>query len=344
MSSVTTIPRGWDATDIPDLTGKQFLITGGTSGIGKETARELARAGAHVTITARNAAKGAATVAEIARDRVDYKLLDLADLSSVRNFAKEFTSPIDVLILNAGVMATPFSLTKDKFEMQMGTNHLGHFALTGLLQKQIKHRVVAVSSQMHRTARIGNFLPDVYVPCEVCHGARYNRETLEVHYKGKTIAQVLDMPIEEASKFFESVPAIARFLTTLCDVGLGYVRLGQSAPTLSGGEAQRVKLATELQRRSTGRTIYVLDEPTTGLHFEDVRKLLLVLNRLVDTGNTVIVIEHNLDVIKSADWVIDLGPEGGSGGGLVVAEGRPEDIVKNSKSYTGKFLAQVLKK
>ena len=157
MSSVTTIPRGWDATDIPDLTGKQFLITGGTSGIGKETARELARAGAHVTITARNPAKGAATVAEIARDRVDFKLLDLADLSSVRNFAKEFTSPIDVLILNAGVMATPFSLTKDKFEMQMGTNHLGHFALTGLLQKQIKHRVVAVSSQMHRTARIGNF-------------------------------------------------------------------------------------------------------------------------------------------------------------------------------------------
>ena len=157
MSSVTTLPRGWDATDIPDLTGKQFLITGGTSGIGKETARELARAGAHVTITARNPAKGAATVAEIARDRVDYKLLDLADLSSVRTFAKEFTSPIDVLILNAGVMATPFSLTKDKFEMQMGTNHLGHFALTGLLQKQIKHRVVAVSSQMHRTARIGNF-------------------------------------------------------------------------------------------------------------------------------------------------------------------------------------------
>lgn len=189
-----------------------------------------------------------------------------------------------------------------------------------------------------------NFLPDVYVPCEVCHGARYNRETLEVHYKGRTIAQVLDMSIEEANNFFETVPAIARFLKTLCDVGLGYVRLGQSAPTLSGGEAQRVKLATELQRRSTGRTIYVLDEPTTGLHFEDVRKLLLVLNRLVDTGNTVIVIEHNLDVIKSADWVIDLGPEGGSGGGLVVAEGRPEEIVKNSKSYTGKYLAPVLKK
>ena len=189
-----------------------------------------------------------------------------------------------------------------------------------------------------------NFLPDVYVPCEVCHGARYNRETLEVHYKGKTIAQVLDMPIEEAHTFFESVPAIARFLKTLCDVGLGYVRLGQSAPTLSGGEAQRVKLATELQRRSTGRTIYVLDEPTTGLHFEDVRKLLLVLNRLVDTGNTVVVIEHNLDVIKSADWVIDLGPEGGSGGGLIVAEGRPEKVAKNTKSYTGKFLAEVLAK
>jgi excinuclease ABC subunit A len=188
-----------------------------------------------------------------------------------------------------------------------------------------------------------NFLPDVYVPCEVCHGARYNRETLEVHYKGKTIAEVLNMPIEEAFTFFESVPAIARYLKTLNDVGLGYVRLGQSAPTLSGGEAQRVKLATELQRRSTGRTIYVLDEPTTGLHFEDVRKLLIVLNRLVDTGNTVIVIEHNLDVIKSADWVIDLGPEGGSGGGVVVAEGTPEVVAKNRASYTGTFLADSLK-
>ena len=188
-----------------------------------------------------------------------------------------------------------------------------------------------------------NFLPDVYVPCEVCHGARYNRETLEVHYKGKTIAEVLNRPIEEAVTFFESVPAIARYLKTLNDVGLGYVRLGQSAPTLSGGEAQRVKLATELQRRSTGRTIYVLDEPTTGLHFEDVRKLLIVLNRLVDTGNTVIVIEHNLDVIKSADWVIDLGPEGGSGGGVVVAEGTPEVVAKNKASYTGTFLADSLK-
>ena len=188
-----------------------------------------------------------------------------------------------------------------------------------------------------------NFLPDVYVPCEVCHGARYNRETLEVRYKGKTIAEVLDMPIEHAAEFFESVPAIARYLKTLNDVGLGYVRLGQSAPTLSGGEAQRVKLATELQRRSTGRTIYVLDEPTTGLHFEDVRKLLLVLDRLVETGNTVIVIEHNLDVIKSADWVIDMGPEGGSGGGLVIAEGTPEEVAKNKKSYTGTFLAEVLK-
>jgi excinuclease ABC subunit A len=164
-----------------------------------------------------------------------------------------------------------------------------------------------------------NFLPDVYVPCEVCHGARYNRETLEVHYKGKT-----------------------RYLKTLCDVGLGYVRLGQSAPTLSGGEAQRVKLATELQRRSTGRTIYVLDEPTTGLHFEDVSKLLIVLNRLVDAGNTVVVIEHNLDVIKCADWVIDLGPEGGSRGGSVIAEGTPEDVAKDKKSFTGVFLKQVL--
>ena len=187
-----------------------------------------------------------------------------------------------------------------------------------------------------------NFLPDVYVPCEVCHGARYNRETLEVHFKGKTIAEVLDMPIEQARDFFDAVPTIARFLKTLCDVGLGYVRLGQSAPTLSGGEAQRVKLATELQRRSTGRTIYVLDEPTTGLHFEDVSKLLGVLNRLVDTGNTVVVIEHNLDVIKSADWVIDMGPEGGFRGGTVVAEGTPEDVAKNSASYTGHFLAEIL--
>ena len=188
-----------------------------------------------------------------------------------------------------------------------------------------------------------NFLPDVYVPCEVCHGARYNRETLEVHYKGKTIADVLNMPIEQAHSFFESVPTIARFLKTLCDVGLGYVRLGQSAPTLSGGEAQRVKLATELQRRSTGRTIYVLDEPTTGLHFEDVNKLLGVLNRLVESGNTVVVIEHNLDVIKSSDWVIDMGPEGGFRGGTVVAEGTPEEISKASASYTGQFLADILK-
>ena len=187
-----------------------------------------------------------------------------------------------------------------------------------------------------------NFLPDVYVPCEVCHGARYNRETLEVHYKGKTIAQVLDMPIEQAHTFFESVPTIARYLKTLCDVGLGYVRLGQSAPTLSGGEAQRVKLATELQRRSTGRTIYVLDEPTTGLHFEDVNKLLGVLKRLVEGGNTVIVIEHNLDVIKSSDWVIDMGPEGGFRGGLVVAEGTPEEVAKVAASYTGQFLAEIL--
>jgi excinuclease ABC subunit A len=187
-----------------------------------------------------------------------------------------------------------------------------------------------------------NFLPDVYVPCEVCHGARYNRETLEVHYKGKTIAEVLDMPIEVAHEFFESVPTIARYLKTLCDVGLGYVRLGQSAPTLSGGEAQRVKLATELQRRSTGRTIYVLDEPTTGLHFEDVNKLLGVLKRLVETGNTVVVIEHNLDVIKSSDWVIDMGPEGGFRGGLVVAQGTPEEVAKVKESYTGQFLAEIL--
>ena len=187
-----------------------------------------------------------------------------------------------------------------------------------------------------------NFLPDVYVPCEVCHGARYNRETLEVHYKGRTIAEVLDMPIEEAVDFFAAVPAIRRHLATLVDVGLGYVRLGQPAPTLSGGEAQRVKLATELQKRSTGRTVYVLDEPTTGLHFEDIRKLLVVLGRLVDQGNTVLVIEHNLDVIKTADWIVDMGPEGGSRGGLVVAQGTPEEVAGNPESHTGTFLRPLL--
>ncbi|MEU8271082.1 excinuclease ABC subunit UvrA [Sphaerisporangium sp. NPDC049002] len=187
-----------------------------------------------------------------------------------------------------------------------------------------------------------NFLPDVYVPCEVCHGARYNRETLEVHYKGKTISEVLDMSIEEALAFFDAIPAIKRHLKTLNDVGLGYVRLGQPATTLSGGEAQRVKLASELQRRSTGRTVYVLDEPTTGLHFEDIRKLLGVLGRLVDSGNTVIVIEHNLDVIKTADWVIDMGPEGGSRGGLVLATGTPEQVARIEDSHTGRFLSKIL--
>jgi len=187
-----------------------------------------------------------------------------------------------------------------------------------------------------------NFLPDVYVACEVCGGARYNRDTLQVHYKGKNIAEVLQMSISEAAEFFEPISAIHRYLKTLVDVGLGYVRLGQSATTLSGGEAQRVKLATELQKRSTGRTVYVLDEPTTGLHFDDVRKLLLVLNGLVDKGNTVIVIEHNLDVIKSADWVIDLGPEGGSGGGEVIATGTPEQLAKMPQSFTGLFLRELL--
>ncbi|MFB9743124.1 excinuclease ABC subunit UvrA [Pseudonocardia sulfidoxydans] len=187
-----------------------------------------------------------------------------------------------------------------------------------------------------------NFLPDVYVPCEVCHGARYNRETLEVHYKGKTVADVLDMPIEEAAEFFEPISSISRYLKTLVDVGLGYVRLGQPAPTLSGGEAQRVKLASELQKRSNGRTVYILDEPTTGLHFEDIRKLLLVINGLVDKGNSVIVIEHNLDVIKTSDWVIDMGPEGGSGGGTVLAEGTPEQVAAVEASYTGRFLRDLV--
>ncbi len=187
-----------------------------------------------------------------------------------------------------------------------------------------------------------NFLPDVYVPCEVCHGARYNRETLEVHYKGKTIADVLNMPIEEGAEFFAAFSPIARHLNTLVDVGLGYVRLGQPATTLSGGEAQRVKLAAELQKRSNGRSVYVLDEPTTGLHFEDIRKLLMVLQGLVDKGNTVITIEHNLDVIKSADWIVDLGPDGGSGGGQVVAAGTPEQVAKSTTSHTAAFLAEIL--
>jgi excinuclease ABC subunit A len=187
-----------------------------------------------------------------------------------------------------------------------------------------------------------HFLPDVYVPCEVCKGKRYNRDTLEITFKGKNISEVLEMPIEEALEFFANQPPIARHMQTLVDVGLGYVRLGQPAPTLSGGEAQRVKLASELAKRSTGHTIYILDEPTTGLHFEDIRKLLGVLGRLVDQGNSVLVIEHNLEVVKTADWLIDLGPEGGSGGGSIVAEGTPEEVAAVPESHTGRFLAPLL--
>ena len=187
-----------------------------------------------------------------------------------------------------------------------------------------------------------HFLPDVYVPCEVCAGRRYNRETLEILWKGHNIADVLEMSVEEALGFFEHQPKIVRVLQTLFDVGLGYVRLGQPAPTLSGGEAQRIKLASELGKRSTGRTFYILDEPTTGLHFEDIRKLLQVLHRLVDSGNTVVVIEHNLDVVKSVDHVIDLGPEGGSGGGRIIAIGTPEEIAQVGESYTGKFLREMV--
>jgi excinuclease ABC subunit A len=187
-----------------------------------------------------------------------------------------------------------------------------------------------------------HFLPDVYVPCEVCKGARYNRDTLEITFKGKNIAEVLNMPVSEALDFFSNQPSIARYMQTLVDVGLGYVRLGQSAPTLSGGEAQRVKLASELAKRSTGHTMYLLDEPTTGLHFEDVRRLLTVLSRLVDQGNTVLVIEHNLDVIKTGDWLIDLGPEGGNGGGTIVGTGTPEEIAAIAESHTGRYLAPLL--
>jgi excinuclease ABC subunit A len=186
-----------------------------------------------------------------------------------------------------------------------------------------------------------HFLPDVFVPCEVCKGARYNRDTLDITFKGKNIADILDMPVADAVDFFANQPRISRHMQTFVDVGLGYVRLGQSAPTLSGGEAQRVKLASELSKRSTGHTIYLLDEPTTGLHFEDVRRLLIVLARLVDQGNTVLVIEHNLDVIKTADWVIDLGPEGGNGGGTVVAEGSPEVVATIEASHTGRYLSSM---
>lgn len=187
-----------------------------------------------------------------------------------------------------------------------------------------------------------HFLPDVYVPCEVCHGKRYNRETLEVKFKGKSIADVLDMTVDEAYEFFINIERLKVKLQTLKDVGLGYIKLGQSSTTLSGGEAQRVKLATELSKRSTGKTIYVLDEPTTGLHSYDVRKLIDIIQRLTEGGNTVVVIEHNLDVIKCADYIIDLGPEGGDGGGAIVATGTPEEVVKVERSYTGKYLKNML--
>ena len=186
-----------------------------------------------------------------------------------------------------------------------------------------------------------NFLPDVYVPCEVCKGKRYNREALEIHYKGKNIADVLDMTIEEAMSFFANVPSVYNKMKTLNDVGLGYMRLGQPATTLSGGEAQRVKLSTELSRRATGRTMYILDEPTTGLHFADVDRLLEVLQRLVDAGNSIVVIEHNMEIIKSADWIIDLGPEGGDAGGEVIAQGTPEDVAENERSFTGYYLKRM---
>ncbi len=189
-----------------------------------------------------------------------------------------------------------------------------------------------------------HFLPDVYVPCDQCKGKRYNRETLEIRYKGKTIHQVLDMTVEEAREFFDAIPMIARKLQTLMDVGLSYIRLGQSSTTLSGGEAQRVKLATELSKRDTGKTLYILDEPTTGLHFADIKQLLEVLHRLRDQGNTIVVIEHNLDVIKTADWIVDLGPEGGSGGGQIIATGTPEQVAKVKSSHTACFLKLILEK
>ena len=187
-----------------------------------------------------------------------------------------------------------------------------------------------------------HFLPDVYVPCDVCHSKRYNRETLEIRYKGMTINEVLGMTVEQAYEFFKAVPTVSKKLSTLLDVGLGYITLGQSATTLSGGEAQRVKLALELSKRDTGRTLYILDEPTTGLHFQDIQLLLTVIHRLRDHGNTVVVIEHNLDVIKTADWIIDLGPEGGEGGGQIINQGTPEQIIQSTAGYTAHFLKQTL--
>jgi excinuclease ABC subunit A len=187
-----------------------------------------------------------------------------------------------------------------------------------------------------------HFLPDIYVPCDVCHGRRYNRETLEIQYKGRNIQEVLEMTVEQAHEFFNAVPTIERKLQTLLDVGLGYVKLGQSATTLSGGEAQRVKLSLELSKRDTGRTLYILDEPTTGLHFRDIELLLGVLHRLRDHGNTVVVIEHNLDVIKTADWLVDLGPEGGDGGGRIIAQGSPEHVAQQPDSFTGQYLRAIL--
>jgi len=219
---------------------------------------------------------------------------------------------------------------------------------TGMVSSPDMYRPVSDSAQCEACKGDGqikiemHFLPDVYVPCEVCKGARYNRETLQVTYKGKTVSDILEMSVEEALHFFENIPPIKRKFQTLYDVGLGYIKLGQPATTLSGGEAQRVKLASELQRRSTGKTFYILDEPTTGLHFDDVRQLLAVLQRLVDAGNTVLVIEHNLDVVKSADHIIDLGPEGGDAGGEIVVAGTPEDVAAHPTSHTGRFLRPVL--
>ena len=189
-----------------------------------------------------------------------------------------------------------------------------------------------------------HFLPDIYVPCDICHGRRYNRETLDIRYKGKNIDEALRLSVEEAHEFFAAIPVIARKLQTLMDVGLSYIKLGQNATTLSGGEAQRVKLSRELSKRDTGKTLYILDEPTTGLHFHDIQQLLEVLHRLRDHGNTIVIIEHNLDVIKTADWVIDLGPEGGAGGGHIIAEGAPEQLARHKTSYTGQFLKPLLKK
>ena len=349
---------------------KRILVTGATSGIGRATALRLANADTEIIITGRRKERLDALKAEIEAKGATCVALNF----DVRSEAEciEYLKPlgrVDVLVNNAGLAAGLEHIDKLVVVDQspIGRTPRSNPATYSNVFSDIRKLFEATPDAQIRGFKAGrfsfnvkggrceacqgdgivkiemHFLPDIYVPCEVCGGARYNRETLEVKYKGKSIHDVLEMTVEEGVEFFSSIPKISRKLRTIYDVGLGYVKLGQPATTLSGGEAQRVKLATELSKRPTGKTIYILDEPTTGLHTADVQKLLDVLNRLVDAGNSIVVIEHNLDVIKVADHIIDLGPEGGDGGGIIIAQGSPEDVAKVEKSYTGQYLKKVLK-